>query len=154
MLPLPAQLTHDPDRVARFQREARAASALNHPNILTIYDFGETGGQHYIASEFVEGRTLRSFIGQIEARVGHPRTDSTGQRRSEQQSGQKAGQHQKWRRGHEHAIRHQFHGRKAQPNNAVQLARDFDYCGFGFHRRFDFRSGQIDWLDRQPHCAF
>ncbi len=61
---LPAGLTDDADRVARFQREARAASALNHPNILTIYDFGQDADQHYIAAELVEGRTLRALIGQ------------------------------------------------------------------------------------------
>lgn len=61
---LPASLTGDADRVARFQREARTASALNHPNILTIYDFGQDAGRHYIAAEFIEGRTLRALISQ------------------------------------------------------------------------------------------
>jgi serine/threonine protein kinase/Flp pilus assembly protein TadD len=63
---LPTHLTGEADRVARFQREARAASALNHPNILTIYDFGQQADRHYIAAEFVEGRTLRALIGQPE----------------------------------------------------------------------------------------
>ncbi|HMY75170.1 MAG TPA: serine/threonine-protein kinase, partial [Blastocatellia bacterium] len=56
------RFTSDPERVSRFEREARAASALNHPNILTIYDFGEQDGRHYIASEYVEGRTLRAVL--------------------------------------------------------------------------------------------
>ena len=60
---LPSRLSNNPERVYRFQREARAASALNHPNIITIYDFGNENGRDYIASEFVEGRTLRHFVG-------------------------------------------------------------------------------------------
>ncbi len=60
---LPSRLSNNPERVYRFQREARSASALNHPNIITIYDFGKENGRDYIASEFVEGRTLRHFVG-------------------------------------------------------------------------------------------
>src|SRR5262249_39970473 len=59
---LPAAFTQHPDRVRRFEREAKAASALNHPNILTIHEIGEAGGAHYIISEFVEGETLRVLI--------------------------------------------------------------------------------------------
>jgi eukaryotic-like serine/threonine-protein kinase len=60
---LPSHLVNNPERVRRFQREARSVSALNHPNIITIYDFGQEDGRYYIVSEFVEGRTLRNFVG-------------------------------------------------------------------------------------------
>ncbi len=53
---------HSPERVLRLEREAKSASALNHPHILTIYDFGQQNGRDFIASEFVEGRTLREHI--------------------------------------------------------------------------------------------
>src|SRR5207244_9404919 len=56
---LPAPFTRDEDRLRRFVREAKAASALNHPNIITIYEIGEVDGVHYIAMEFIEGHTLR-----------------------------------------------------------------------------------------------
>jgi predicted ATPase/predicted Ser/Thr protein kinase len=58
------QLTQDPEAVARFVGEARAASALNHPNIVTIYEVGEFQGQHFIAMEFVRGTTLRALLNQ------------------------------------------------------------------------------------------
>jgi eukaryotic-like serine/threonine-protein kinase len=56
---LPAQLTEDDERLRRFEQEARAASALNHPNILTIYEIGHSESVHYIATEFIDGVTLR-----------------------------------------------------------------------------------------------
>jgi eukaryotic-like serine/threonine-protein kinase len=56
---LPAEFTKDEKRVRRFEQEARAASALNHPNILTIHEIGQTDGLHFIATEFIEGQTLR-----------------------------------------------------------------------------------------------
>jgi len=59
---LPAALAADPDRRQRFEQEARAASALNHPNILTVYDIGETDGTTFIAMELVEGKTLRELL--------------------------------------------------------------------------------------------
>ena len=59
VLPLPFVV--DGDRLSRFQREARALSALNHPNLVTIYEVGEDQGLHFIAMELVEGKTLSSF---------------------------------------------------------------------------------------------
>jgi eukaryotic-like serine/threonine-protein kinase len=59
---LPAQFTRDADRVARFQRESRAASALNHPNIITIHEIGQDRNLYFIVTEFVEGDTLRKKI--------------------------------------------------------------------------------------------
>src|SRR5262245_42233699 len=56
---LPAAFTQDPDRLLRFEREAKATYALTHPNNLTIHEIGEVDGAHYIVSEFVEGETLR-----------------------------------------------------------------------------------------------
>ncbi|HEV2667786.1 MAG TPA: serine/threonine-protein kinase, partial [Blastocatellia bacterium] len=59
---LPQRFTQDRERVLRFQQEARAASALNHPNILTIYEIGEFEGRHFIATEFIDGQTLRELM--------------------------------------------------------------------------------------------
>ncbi|HSB09069.1 MAG TPA: protein kinase [Blastocatellia bacterium] len=59
---LSADFTRDEERVRRFQQEARAASALNHPNLITIFDIGEVEAVHFISTEFIEGETLRHRI--------------------------------------------------------------------------------------------
>jgi predicted ATPase/serine/threonine protein kinase len=59
---LPAAFSADSDRLDRFEREARAASALNHPNIVTIFELGQDGSTHYIAMELIEGKTLRELL--------------------------------------------------------------------------------------------
>lgn len=64
---LPSQFTKDAARVKRFKREAQAASALNHPNIITIYEIGEIENKHFIAAEYIDGQTLREVI--AESRV-------------------------------------------------------------------------------------
>ncbi len=64
---LPAEFTNHPERVRRFELEARAASALNHPNILTIYEIGQSESSHFIATEFVDGQTLRQYISGVTA---------------------------------------------------------------------------------------
>src|SRR3954462_15094798 len=59
---LAAELTQNRDRLSRFDQEAYAASALNHPNILTIYEMGDEAGRHYIATEYIDGETLRKRL--------------------------------------------------------------------------------------------
>ncbi len=61
---LPPQYTQDAGRIKRFEREARAASALSHPNIIAIYEIGEVESRHFIAAEYVDGQTLRELLGE------------------------------------------------------------------------------------------
>jgi serine/threonine protein kinase len=59
---LPAELSSDSGRLRRFEKEARSASSLNHPNIVTVYDIGSSDSTSYIAMELVEGETLRQML--------------------------------------------------------------------------------------------
>jgi eukaryotic-like serine/threonine-protein kinase len=67
---LPSFYTKDRDRLRRFTQEARAASALNHPNIITIYEVGETNDHQFIATEFIEGETLRERLSRAPMKLG------------------------------------------------------------------------------------
>ena len=66
---LPPQFTVNADRVRRFEQEARAASALNHPNIVTIHEIGHTDSLHFIATEFVDGETLREHMANVQLKL-------------------------------------------------------------------------------------
>ena len=66
---LPPQFTVNADRVRRFGQEARSASALNHPNIVTIHEIGESDSLHFIATEFVDGETLREHMAKVQMKL-------------------------------------------------------------------------------------
>src|SRR5204862_5827366 len=68
---LPESFSKDPDRLRRFKQEARAASQLNHPNIVTVHDFGTHGGAPYVVHELLEGETLREKL-----RLGRSRSSA------------------------------------------------------------------------------
>src|SRR5262249_40658871 len=59
---LPASFSNDPDRLKRFEQEARAAGVLNHPNVTAVYDIGSQNGAPYVVTELLEGETLRSSL--------------------------------------------------------------------------------------------
>src|SRR5437762_9178281 len=67
---LPMRFTGDAERLKRFRQEAHAVVALNHPNILTVYEIGEDHSTHYIASELIEGETLRQRLARGQIEVG------------------------------------------------------------------------------------
>jgi serine/threonine protein kinase len=67
---LPPERVADPSRKARFVQEAKAASALNHANIITIYDISESDGVHFIAMEYIEGKTLAEIISRKSLKPG------------------------------------------------------------------------------------
>ncbi|MDQ5845368.1 MAG: serine/threonine protein kinase, partial [Acidobacteriota bacterium] len=79
---LPQSFTQDEDRLRRFEQEAYSASALNHPNILTIYEIGHSDSTRFIAMEYVEGETLRHHLSRSHAQSGEALSGS-GQRLNE-----------------------------------------------------------------------
>ena len=70
---LPSEVTADAHRVRRFLQEAKAASSLNHPHIITIHEVGQANSTHFIATEFINGMTLREAMkrGQLENRKSY-----------------------------------------------------------------------------------
>ena len=79
---LPEAFAHDPERLARFEREARTLAALNHPNIAHVYGLEEAGGIHGLVMELVEGPTLADRIAQARCRSTRCRPSRTDRRRA------------------------------------------------------------------------
>jgi serine/threonine protein kinase len=75
---LPSRFTEDRERLRRFQQEARAASALNHPNIITIYELGEFDSTQYLATEFIDGETLLQHMKDSRSAIGTNERSETG----------------------------------------------------------------------------
>jgi len=71
---LPSEVADDPDRLRRFEQEARAAASLNHPNILSVYDVGTDNGVAYLVTELLEGTTLRDALSDRGAAEATPYT--------------------------------------------------------------------------------
>ena len=68
---LPSEVAKNEDRLRRFEQEAKATSALNHPNILTVYDIGEHDGAPFIVSELLDGEEMRDRLNDLRADIGH-----------------------------------------------------------------------------------
>src|SRR5437660_9111258 len=73
---LPAHFTADAERLRRFQQEARTASSLNHPNIITIHEVGQTEERHFIATEYIDGLTLREYLRESQSHMATGGTES------------------------------------------------------------------------------
>ena len=87
---LPENFAKDSERMRRFVQEAKSASALNHPNIITIYEIGETDSGHYIATEYIAGETLRHHIQHAQTQAPSPATGKASDHHERQKAGTRA----------------------------------------------------------------